>query len=277
MSSSQILLLGVLAGGTIFLGLPIGRISGVGVKTKAFLTATAAGILLFLLWDVLSAAIGPIESAVEAGGQWTRVAGYGVILFASFAVGLLGLVYYEGWMKERRRQSNPPSGGAYAADVAVAATRSLSPARQLAMMIAIGIGLHNFSEGLAIGQSAASGEIALAVMLVIGFGLHNATEGFGIIGPMSAESTRPSWKFLGLLGLIGGGPTFLGTLVGQVFVSDAVSIAFLGLAAGSILYVISELLDVGRKIGFKDLLMWGVVFGLTLGFVTDMVVAAAGA
>ena len=71
------------------------------------------------------------------------------------------------------------------------------------LLIAVGIGLHNFAEGLAIGQSAASGDIALATLLVIGFGLHNATEGFGIVAPLAADETaeRPSWAFLGLLGL----------------------------------------------------------------------------
>ncbi len=277
MTSGQIVLLGFIAGATIFIGLPVGRARALGPKTRGFLTATAVGILLFLLWDVLSAAIEPSENAEVAGGQWGRVASYGAVMFFAFTVGLLSLVYYERWMKERRMRSNPPSGGSHAADLAPVARRSFSPARQLAVMIAVGIGLHNFSEGLAIGQSAASGEIALAVMLVIGFGLHNATEGFGIVGPLSTELDRPSWPFLGLLGLIGGGPTFLGTIVGQSFVNAAVSIAFLGLAAGSIFYVIAELLDVGRKIGSKDILMWGIVIGLTLGFVTDMVVSAAGA
>ena len=85
----------------------------------------------------------------------------------------------------------------------------------------MGIGFHNFGEGLAIGQSAAAGEIALALVLIIGFGLHNATEGFGIVGPLAADDDRPSWRFLVLLGLIGGGPTFLGTVVGQSWVSEA--------------------------------------------------------
>jgi ZIP family zinc transporter len=83
------------------------------------------------------------------------------------------------------------------------------------MMIAVGIGLDNFAEGLAIGTSAAAGESQLTVLLIVGFGLHNATEGFGLVAPLSAAGTRPSWGRLGLLGLVGGGPTFLGTFVGQ--------------------------------------------------------------
>jgi len=117
------------------------------------------------------------------------------------------------------------------------------------MMIAVGIGLHNFAEGLAIGNSAAQGELSLAVLLIVGFGLHNATEGFGIVAPLAAEGERPSWGSLALYGLIGGGPTFLGTVVGQHVVNDTLSIAFLGLAAGSILYVVIELLAVARRAG----------------------------
>ena len=80
---------------------------------------------------------------------------------------------------------------------------------------------------LAIGQSAAGGEVSLAVLLVIGFALHNATEGFGIVGPLAAEGIRPSWGWLGLAGLVGGGPTFLGTVVGSWFSSEVLFVAFL--------------------------------------------------
>ncbi|MFE0257539.1 hypothetical protein [Streptomyces sp. NPDC059010] len=76
---------------------------------------------------------------------------------------------------------------------------------------------------------------------------NNATEGFGIVAPLAAEGERPSWATLLLLGLIGGGPTFLGTVVSQHIVNDTVSIAFLGLAAGSILHVVIELLAVARR------------------------------
>lgn len=114
-------------------------------------------------------------------------------------------------------------------------------------------------------------------MLIVGFGLHNATEGFGIVAPLASEPTRPSWGFLLLLGLIGGGPTFAGTVVGQSLVNDTVSVAFLALAAGSILYVIIQLLSVARALGARILTFWGLLLGLLLGFATDFVIVAAGA
>jgi ZIP family zinc transporter len=157
-----------------------------------------------------------------------------------------------------------------------------SPARQLALLIAVGIGLHNFAEGLAIGQAAAKSEIALATLLVIGFALHNATEGFGIVAPLAGEVTEdgqralPSWGFLLAMGAIGGGPTFVGTAIGHAFTSQALSVVFLSLAAGSILYVVIQLTGVAAKNRRMDLFAYGLLVGIILGFLTDAIVTAAG-
>jgi ZIP family zinc transporter len=159
---------------------------------------------------------------------------------------------------------------------------SWSAARRLSLLIAVGIGLHNFAEGLAIGQSAASGELPLALLLVIGFGLHNATEGFGIVAPLAGDVDqegnlrRPSWKFLLSMGAIGGGPTFVGTIIGHGFTNEAVSVVFLTLAAGSIVYVVTQLVGVATKTRRPDLLAYGLLLGLVAGFLTDGIVTAAG-
>lgn len=278
----QVLVLGAIAGLTIFLGLPAGRLRRLSSGLMALLSATATGILLFLLWDVLSAGIEPVESALTAAaldhsGTWVRFAGLGAIFVICFAVGLMSLVYFDQVIARRRRRDGFLSVGAAAVAEFEVQPGALSPAQSLSLMIATGIGLHNFSEGLAIGQSAGSGQISLALVLIIGFGLHNATEGFGIIGPFSGGAERPSWGFLTLVGLIGGGPTFFGTLLGQSWVSEPVSIAFLALAAGSILYVVIELLGVCRIFGRKTVVAWGLTLGLMLGFATDFVLVAAGA
>jgi ZIP family zinc transporter len=271
MSSGQIALLGAIAGFTIFLGLPVGRIHARLLRTKAALNAVAIGILIFLLWDVLAHAWDPIDEALghhEIGDALTG----GAVLTTTFGVGLLGLVWFD---RSRNHQPDGAARGPGAATVGeIAAPSWTAGAGRLALMIAAGIGLHNFAEGLAIGNSAAAGDIALALMLIIGFGLHNATEGFGIVAPLTGE--RPSWAFLAVLGVIGGAPTFFGTLVGQHFVSDTLSIAFLGLAAGSILYVVIELLAVARKADLKAITSWGIFAGVILGFATDAILTAAG-
>jgi zinc transporter, ZIP family len=274
-STAQILLLGALAGLTIFIGLPMGRLHNVGQGFKAFLSATATGILLFLFWDVLLEVIEPVEEALN-GRDWSRFSWLAALAFGGFALGLLSLVYYDTWMKVRRRKSFLGPGAASATELERSHFTGLTPARWLALFIATGIGLHNFSEGLAIGQSAAQDKISLAYVLVIGFGLHNATEGFGIVAPLSGDAEKPSWRFLALMGVIGGAPTFFGTLVGQAWTSTAVSVVFLALAAGSILYVVMELLNVCRLFSSKTVTAWGLILGLTLGFATDFVLVAAG-
>jgi ZIP family zinc transporter len=278
MSTGHVLILGAVAGATIFLGMPIGRMR-VGPAARAALSAFATGILIFLIWDVLSGAVGPIETALDAR-HWGRFSWLAALGAGGFALGLMALVYYSEWMKGRagRRASTLVGPGAAAADEFEVRSwlDSLTPGKQLALLIAVGIGVHNFGEGLAIGQAAAASQISLAVTLIIGFGLHNATEGFGICGPMAGEGTRPTWGFLAALGLIGGGPTFLGTVLGQAWSSEAVSVAFFAVAAGSILYVVQELFAVNRKYGHTKLVMWLVLAGILAGFATDFVVSASG-
>jgi len=298
MSTTKIALLGAIAGLTIFIGLPLGRVRRPAPRLKAGLNGVAIGILLFLLWDILTHAWEPTDAAL-AHHEWSVAVRGGLVLAVGLAVGLAGLVHYDKLIAARRAArvlrldpvavpvgapaGAPGAPGAAGAAGAAGAQPGAMPAvgvvdaASLSMMIAVGIGLHNFAEGLAIGNSAASGELSLAVLLVIGFALHNATEGFGIVAPLAGGHERPSWGRLALLGLIAGGPTFVGTLVGRSVVNDTVAIAFLGLAAGSVLYVVIELLAVARRAGLKELTTWCILGGLLLGFITDGVLVAAGA
>jgi ZIP family zinc transporter len=282
----QTLALGFIAGVTILLGLPLGRLrsprhSRTTPAVRVFLNATSIGILMFILWDVLTQAWEMIASTLEkmheGAGSVAPVLGFGALLFAGLGVGLMTLAGYERWLVGEGQIPLLGPGAMAAGELAIRQASHMTAPRRLALLIAVGIGLHNFGEGLAIGGSAAQGKIALATLLVTGFALHNATEGFGIVAPLASDSDTPGWGFLLLLGLIGGGPTLLGTLVGHQFSSDPVSLVFLTLAAGSILYVIIQLVAIALKGGHRSLLYWGVWAGLVAGFATDMLLTAGGA
>ena len=289
MGIEKTLLLGLIAGGTILIGMPLGRMRRPSEALRVTLNALAVGILTFLVWDVLSAAWEPIDAGLAAhhatGAGLGPTVGYGVLFAVGLSVGLLGLQQYEAWMsrsvrRARSRQSLGP-GAMASQELAPRGIAGWSSGQQLALLIAVGIGLHNFAEGLAIGQAAAGSEIGLATLLVIGFALHNATEGFGIVAPLAADAendpaARPSWRLLLILAAIGGGPTFIGTAVGHTFTSEPLSVVFLTLAAGSIVYVIVQLLAIAGRSTRKDLIYAGVLLGLLAGFLTDAIVTAAG-
>jgi ZIP family zinc transporter len=277
--ASQIAALGAFAGLTIFLGLPLGRVRAQMPRAKAFLNALAIGILVFLLWDVLASAWEPAGAAAGAGRYAVAVAD-GAVMLAGVGAGLMGLVYFDRWMRRRAARLRPEGPGAATVRPAVVAAgpgAARARAAGLSLLIAAGIGMHNFGEGMAIGASAAAGQLSLALLLVIGFGAHNATEGFGVVAPLAAAGERASWGRLALLGLIAGGPTFVGTVAGMQVTAPLLTIAALALAAGSILYVVIELLAVARATRLKELVAWGILLGLALGFATDAIVSAAGA
>ncbi len=266
--------MGAIAGLTIFLGLPVARLRGLDVRVQGFLNAVATGVLVFLVVDILSKANTPVKDALDRAhqGQVGTFVGLLLLYVGGLAAGLIGLTWFNRRFANRlgRRELRGP-GAAVAAPSA-----SMPSARGLALMIATGLGMHNFSEGLAIGQSAAAGALAFTGVLVIGFGLHNITEGFGVAAPLASRDERPSWAFLGAAGLIGGAPTFLGTLIGYNFVSPYAFVLFLALAGGALIYVINEMLGVCRKLNTPMALATGLLTGFLAGFVTDLVLGFVG-
>jgi ZIP family zinc transporter len=293
---AQLLLLGAVAGLTIFLGLPMALLPNVSRMKKGFLNALAMGILVFLITDVLSAAWQPTKLAAVTGytgrGPVLDAAIDLLALFGGMGLGLLGLALYEQRYLRRIISTKKKLAVAeensdnHGAKPNLVVPRDKTPQhgaelfgnpRHLATMIAVGIGLHNFSEGLAIGQSYASGAVALAVVLIVGFGAHNATEGFGIAGPLTGISEKPQISFLAKMGIIGGSPTFIGTLVGSIWVSQLTYIMFLSLAGGALIYVTLLMYNTARRESRNDLIMVGLFIGLLAGFLTDLIVSLGGA
>jgi len=300
----QLLLLGSIAGFTIFLGLPVAALQHLSIKKKGFLNAFAIGILVFLIIDIFSHAWESASTAASDAFAGKAPVGSTLLdllaMFGGLAIGLLGLVWYESKymkkpIKEQQRHTLSSSSSLSAADdeITLAGTNRMTGGRgehqqqhllqqevtayRLAMMIAIGIGAHNFSEGLAIGQSYVSDAIGLAILLIIGFGAHNATEGFGIAGPLTGLVKKPRVRFLILAGLIGGGPTFIGTMLGSLWDSSIAYILFLSLAGGALIYVSLLMYNSGRRQTTNNILMAGIFVGLCAGFLTDLMLVLGGA
>jgi zinc transporter, ZIP family len=283
---AQTVLLGALAGFTIYLGLPVGRLRLLDSRARVALAMFSVGVLAFIFVDVLSSGIAIINTALTAAKHHHGSVGYVIWLVAllggGFAAGSAGLAMVERRMRPLGARTPTIAGGAGAAALTASEADVLSleldAARRRALRtgltIAAAIGVHNFAEGLAIGVSARAGAISLATVLIIGFALHNATEGFGIVGPLG--DVKPSWRWLGLAGLIGGGPTFLGSLVGYAVTSHPLELAFYAAAGGAILYVIGEVWNAMRRYGHRELGLVMVTAGFMIGVITDLIVTYGG-
>jgi ZIP family zinc transporter len=244
----------------------------------------SVGILAFIFVDVLQHALIILGDSVtrlkEHHGDVLETAGLTALLGASFMAGSAGLAVLERRLRPAGPAGPPMAGGATAtlpeeaAPLVAEAEAARRHALRRGLTIAVAIGLHNFAEGLAIGVSARTGAISLATVLIIGFALHNATEGFGIVGPLG--DVRPSWRWLGLVGLIGGGPTFVGSLLGYNVTSQPLELAFYALAGGAILYVIGEVWQSMRRYGHRELGLYLLGIGFMTGVVTDLLITYGG-
>jgi len=228
---------------------------------RAFLSSLSVGVLLFLLIEIAYKSIEIVEESVKSGFMGAGLSQplflFGVLV-VGLSTGLLGLTLFEERFVRLKKESTPE-------------VRS----RRLSLMIAVGIGLHNFSEGLVIGQQYATGAISLAFLLIVGFALHNATEGFGIAAPLKAH--KVDWKFLSVAGFIGGAPTFFGTIVGSLIISTTMELLFLTVAAGSILYIVGELMHLGKLHGQHRTAMVGLLVGFFLAYGSELVIEVGAA
>jgi ZIP family zinc transporter len=283
MGFAETVLLGAIAGFTIYLGLPVGRVGRVGDRLRVALAMFSVGILAFIFMDVTTHGQAIVDTTLGAfrdhKTSLVHVLGLFALLAAGFTAGTAGISTIERTLRRRPAAAPPIAGGSAEAalsrrELAGYELEARRRALQTGMTIAVAIGLHNFAEGLAIGVSAKAGAIGLATVLIIGFGLHNATEGFGIVGPLGG--VRPSWRWLGLAGLIGGGPTFLGTIVGYQVHSDPLELCFYALAGGAILYVVGEIWTAVRRYGHRTLGLYLLAAGFLAGVATDLVVSYGG-
>ncbi|HEY7201014.1 MAG TPA: ZIP family metal transporter [Candidatus Dormibacteraeota bacterium] len=268
MSYTTTVLFGALTGATLFLGLPLARWRPMSARTQGFLLALATGILVFLLWDVLANANGPVDEALARAhdGHASAAPALVAVFLAGLALGFAGPQLAARRLAARVERG---AGDGPGAAIAVAAP-AITGARSVALTIAVGLGLHNFSEGLAIGQASATGAIAFAGVLIIGFGLHNITEGLGIAAPLTSDGAAPTWRFLGLVGLVGAGPTLLGTAIGYGATSTYLYVLCLTLAAGALIHVVNEVLAVCRRKASPVGLGAGLLLGFAAAYATDL-------
>jgi len=208
-----------------------------------FFLALTAGLLLFLGIDA-------IEEAIVVSGENLAGSFNGVLLTVTVTVlSFLGLYYAGQKLIDNSQLSR------------------LSKPIAIALMIAIGIGLHNFGEGLAIGAAVGLGSIAFSTFLIVGFALHNTTEGIAIAGPLSKDktSTRSLIGKLVGLGLIAGSPAIFGAWIGGFSYSPFSSVVFLAIGAGAIFQVIIVIFKMIREEGDKNLSSASVVSGISIG------------
>jgi zinc transporter, ZIP family len=253
------MLLGAVAGSTVFLTLPLGRVKHVSERKRSFLVMVSLGVLLFLIGELIGGASEPIEEALADSSTAAEESGDVLLLFLLFCVGLaVGLIGIPALESRLRAWSSSEASASEQADV-----------RRLAMMIAAGLGLQNLVEGLAIGQAAAGGLINLAALLIVGFGVQNATEGFSIAGPLMGS--RPPRRFLAMAGAVVAVPTLLGTIVGYRLTSEPLLVFILAMAIGVIVYELGDLYRLGLQPGMKATAMQGLFVGFLLVLASELV------
>ena len=229
-------------------------IRGVDQRWIQFLLAFTVGLLAFLGIDALL-------EGTELAGEGAAAFGGAALVWLGAAVAFLALAGVDAWLRGRRSdgQGAKASGLGYRA----------------ALLVAIGIGLHNLGEGLAIGSAYAVGSLALGATLVVGFALHNTTEGLAIVAPVARERSARLPRLL-VLGLIAGAPAVLGAWIGASAYQPALAALMFGVGAGAIAQVVVQIAPqirdrAGRLL--HPLAVGGLLTGLGVMFATGLLVS----
>ena len=204
--------------------------------------ALTIGLLAFLAVDATL-------EGFELAGEGSQAFGGAALVLVGAAVAFLALTGVSSWLTARRRSAE--EGGA--------------SGTTLALLVAVGIGLHNLGEGVAIGAAYSAGALALGAFLVIGFALHNTTEGLAIVAPIARE--RPTLRLLAALGLLAGAPAVLGAWIGAAAFNSSLAAFLFGFGAGAIVQVIVQLAPTLRD-GEGRVLHPAAVSGILLGMAT---------
>jgi zinc transporter, ZIP family len=239
-------------------------VRSVDARWIRFLLAFTVGLLAFLGIDALL-------EGTELAGAGPEALGGGALVWLGAVGAYLVLSGVDGWLRGRRERVE-------GAGAEVAPGRSSSPAEasawRAAFLVALGIGLHNLGEGLAIGSAYAVGSLALGAALVVGFALHNTTEGLAIVAPTAKEGI--SVGRLALLGLLAGAPAVLGAWVGASAFHPSVAALLFGVGAGAIAQVIVQILpQVRERDGrlLSPLVSAGLLTGLLVMYATGLLVS----
>ena len=287
MSVEQTLLLGVLAGLPWLGGSVLGRLHPLDVRARVGLNGVGIAILVGLLWAVLSQAYLPLDGALDQFRDGADGLAPALRLGAFFAGGLI-VGFGALAVHEVSFHAVAPALPAAATGGDASATRSdtmvildgpRAPARtqQLGMLLAVGVGLRNLAAGLALGTSAAEGQIALSLLLVIGLLVHNGIEGIGMAAPFTNTSQRVGTGGLLIMGLIAATPTVVGAALGQVFSNDTLNVALLALAGGAILFVTIKLMGLIDHRSHRGLFYSALLLALVVVFAANMLMTVGGA
>jgi ZIP family zinc transporter len=214
----------------------------VGESWLRILIAFTVGLLAFL-------AIDAALEGLDIAGEGTSAFGGTELVFLGALLAFLALAGIDSWLSQRRERA-----------VAAGGARARGP--YLALMVAIGIGLHNLGEGLAIGSAYATGALALGAFLVVGFAIHNTTEGLAIVAPLAERAA--SLRRLLVLGLVAGAPAILGAWIGASAFNPSVAALLFGVGVGAIVQVVWQLVPAMRD-GEGRTLHPGAVCGLVAG------------